>query len=338
MPPSASITLYSSPRDGIIALPSGPASRWAVTALDLAQFESADEGVHVLPTSDLVRVKDSLDTLYVNAARFDVAVSTTTDPFIGDVGRGLARRLDGSWRVEVGNFMLSPSNARSSMRFLWDSVEGPLACVLKSHADDVAAVAFLRSDETGFELAALRSPRDGQIVVGALAPEADFASLATVVPVSVTAPDLPAVLEQVAQVFLPSYEHALAQGHHRLLERHLDRIRAAQDSSERPDIWWLSSELCRQWYGLDQHLRRGLYGPLPEALDDLLNQADLDSAAQYAKGTAEVLEYWRDQGTRLAELVRSLDPDLAARPTTAPVSSALPPGLPGQVLRPGPSR
>ncbi|MFF7438976.1 hypothetical protein [Streptomyces sp. NPDC008122] len=341
MSPAARITLYTSPNDGIVALPNGPGSNWADIALDLARFESADKGVHVLPMSDLDRVQKALDTLYTHANRFDIQVSTSHQAFIGDIGRGIAHRLNGSWTVEVGNCQLAPSDARTRLRFLWDSSNGPLSGTMRSYEGEVDAATFLYAEETGLELAVLRRPWDGQIVVGALASTTAFTSLDTVTPVSVAAPDLAGVLKQVAETLLPSYEHALAQAHFRLLERVLDQIRAAHAKGALPRIWSLNEDLCQHWYGLDQHLRRGLYGPLPEPLDDLLRTADValsEGSAQDEEGAVRLLEHWLQQGTRLVDLVRPLDPDLAARAVTPLASPALPPGPPRQGRRPGASR
>jgi hypothetical protein len=337
--PTAHITLYSSPDDGIVALPGGRGVDWAVIALDLAQFESAGEGIHVLPMSDLDRVQKALDTLYANAHRLGITVSTTHQTFIGDIGRSIAARLDDSWTVEAGNCRLSPSDSRNRLNFLWDSLGGSLSYVMQSYSEQVSAVAFLCS-ETGLELAVLRRPWDGQIVVGALAPEAQFASLGTVTPVSVTAPDVAGALKKVMETLLPSYEHALAQAHFRLLGRVLDQLRAARTTGALPRLWSLNEDLCRHWYGLDQHLR-GRYGTLPEPLDDLLRGTDValsEGSAQDKEGAVQLLEHWLQQGTRLVDLVQSLDPDFTAPSITPPGSASLPPGPPHQGRRPGMSR
>ncbi|MFE2011131.1 hypothetical protein [Streptomyces sp. NPDC059491] len=340
MSPTAHITLHSSPDDGIVALPGGPGADWAVIALDLAHFESADEGIHVLPMSDLDRAQKALDTLYANAHRFGITVTTTPQTFIGDIGRGIAARLDDSWTVEVGNCLLLPSDSRSRLNFLWDSLGGSLSYVMQSYSEQVSAVAFLCS-ESGLELAVLRRPWDGQIVVGALAPEAQFASLGTVAPVSVVAPDVAGVLKKVSETLLPSYEHALAQAHFQLLRGVLDRIRAAGTNGPLSRVWSLNEDLCHHWYGLDQHLRRGVYGPLPKALDDLLRGTDValsEGNAQDEEGAVQLLERWLRLGTQLVGLVQSLDPALAADAVPQPVSPVLLPGPPRQGRHPGTSR
>ncbi|MEU2231258.1 hypothetical protein [Streptomyces vietnamensis] len=339
MSPAANITLYSSPADGIVALPNGPGVDWAVVALDLARFESADEGIHVLPMSDLDRAQKALDTLYTNAHRFGITVTTTQQTFIGDIGRGIAARLDGSWTVEAGNCLLSPSDSRSRLNFLWDSLGGSLSYVMQSYSEQVSAVAFLCS-ETGLELAVLRRPWDGQIVVGALAPDAQFASLGTMTPVSVVAPDVAGVLKKVTEKLLPSYEHALAQAHFRLLRGVLDQIRAARTSGALSRVWALDEDLCQHWHGLDQHLR-GRYGTLPKSLDDLLRGTDAaldEGSAQDEEGAVQLLEHWLQQGTQLVDLVQSLDPDFTAPPVTPSAPASLPPGPPRQGHRPGMSR
>ncbi|MFI8103426.1 hypothetical protein [Streptomyces sp. NPDC086023] len=339
MSPTAHITLYSSPDDGIVALPGGRGADWAVIALDLARFESAGEGLHVLPMSDLDRVQQALDTLYANAHRLGITVTATHQTFIGDIGRSIAARLDDSWTVETGNCALSPSDSRSRLNFLWDSLGGSLSYVMQSYAEQVSAVAFLCS-ETGLELAVLRRPWDGQIVVGALAPEAQFASLGAVAPVSVVAPDVASVLKKVTEALLPSYEHALAQAHFRLLGGVLDQLRAARTTGALPRLGALNEDLCRHWYGLDHHLR-GLYDPLPEPLGGLLRRADValsGGSAQDEEGAVQLLEHWLQQGTRLVDLVQSLDADFTAPSAILPGSASLPPGPPRQGRRPGMSR
>ncbi|MEV4943608.1 hypothetical protein [Streptomyces zaomyceticus] len=340
MSPTAHITLYSSPDDGIVALPGGPGADWAVIALDLAHFESADEGIHVLPMSDLDCAQKALDTLYTNAHRFGITVTTTRQTFINDIGRGIAARLDDSWTVEVGNCLLSPSDSRSRLNFLWDSLGGSLSYVMQSYSEQVSAVAFLRS-ENGLELAVLRRPWDGQIVVGALAPDAQFTSLGTAAPVSVAAPDVAGVLKKVTETLLPSYEHALAQAHFRLLGRVLDQIRSARTNNALLRVWALNEDLCQHWYGLDQPLRRGVYGPLPKALDGLLRGAEAaltEGSAQDEEGAVQLLERWLQQGTLLVDLVQSLDPDFTASSVIPSAPAPLPPGPPHQGRRPGMSR
>lgn len=58
--PSCEITLFVSPRDGVVALVDGDNWRWAHTTLDTAGFEKSGDGNRAIPLTDLDRTREVL--------------------------------------------------------------------------------------------------------------------------------------------------------------------------------------------------------------------------------------------------------------------------------------
>ncbi|MEU5162305.1 hypothetical protein AB0G74_22240 [Streptomyces sp. NPDC020875] len=340
MPTSAEITLHLSPEDGLVAVPAGPGYDWARAVLDLAAFEETYEGIHTLPLSDPEMARRAIDNLHIVAFRFGARVGTTDRPFIGDTARRIAQGLPGTWELAVGHLQLPHSDARQSLDRAWSVPGGPLPVATRSHLRDMPAAAFF-SDHAGRELVVVARPWDDTVLVGAIAPHSEFPSLDVRQPASISAKTIPAARAQVTGRLLPSYDRALVEGHRRMLDTVLNGIREARASEGWPDLLPLAAGASQHVPYLLQHLRgsgtRPLSGQSAAALDRAEEVFGAGIPADVRR-TARVLEAWLEHGTRIADMIDTLDPHLADTPPPAKTAPALPPGLPGQAAGSHPQR
>ncbi|MFF3556154.1 hypothetical protein ACFYXL_22430 [Streptomyces tsukubensis] len=341
MSTAAKITLYLSPEDGLVALPAGPGSDWARTVLDLAGFEELHEGIHALALSDQETARRAVDTLHLTADRFGVRLDTSDHPFIGDAARHVARGLPGTWDLEMGNLRLDESDARGRLARAWSSPGSPLATATGSYLREMPAAAFL-SDRAGRELVLADAPWNrGSIVVGAIAPHLGFLALDVHRPTSVAALTVPSALQQITRELLPSYDRALVEGHRRMLDTVLNGIREAQASGKRPDLLPLAVGVQEHVPYLIQHVRTAGTRQLSEQSTTALNRAEEMLGAGIPtdeQETARVLKGWLDHGTRIANMIDTLDPYLADPPAPADTARGLPPAPPGPAAGPRPRR
>lgn len=337
MPTAATITLYVSPEDGLVALPAGPGSDWARTVLDLAGFEELHEGIHSLALSDQETALRAVDTLHLTADRFGVRLDTSDHRFIGDAARRIARGLPGTWDLEMGNLRLDESDARGRLTRAWSRAGSPLGTAVSSYLREVPAAAFL-SDGAGRELVVADAPWNrGSIVIGAIAPHVDFLALDVHRPTSVAALTVPAVLQRITRELLPSYDRALVEGHRWMLDTVLNGIREARASEERPDLLPLTVGMREHVPYLIRHLRGPGTWPLSEQSTTALDRAEEVLGADIPadqRETARVLEGWLDHGTRIADMIDTLDPRLA----DTPPARGLPPAPPGPAAGARPRR
>ncbi|MGW4200330.1 hypothetical protein [Streptomyces sp. NPDC004726] len=308
--------------------------------LDLAGFEEAHEGIHTLPLSDQEVARQAIDTLCLTASRFGVRVDTTDRPFIGDSARRIAQALPGTWELEMGNLQLPESDARQHLARAWPVPDSPLPTATRDHLREMPAAAFL-SDGTGRTLVVTERPWDHAVLIGAIAPTPEFLSLDVRQPASIAAPTIPAALSQVTGRLLPSYDRALVDGHRRMLDTVLDHMRQARASADRPDLLPLAVAVRQHAPYLIRHLRGPGTWPLSGQSAAFLDRAEEALAADVPDGereTAQVLDRWLDHGTRIADMVDSLDRHLAHTPAPPGAVPGLPPGPPGRAAGPRPQR
>ncbi|MET9958151.1 hypothetical protein ABZ128_03535 [Streptomyces sp. NPDC006326] len=324
---TTTITLQLSPEDGIVALPAGPGSDWARAALDLARFEESHEGIHVLPLTDPTTAQTAIDTLFGNTSRFGISVNISRQPFIGDTASRIARALAGTWEIELGNLQLPASDARNRLHRAWSDADGPLPATTRSYSRQMPAAAFL-THEDGRVLVVTERPWDHQVLVGAIAPHTDFLALDVRQPISIAASTVPAAVDKVSRTLLPSYDRALVQAHLQMFDATLTRVHAARHGAEHPEMLPLAISLRAHAPYLIRHLHAS--GPWPSSAQ---SAAALDRASQALtadppaddRSTAEMLDRWLDHGSRVTEMVRSLDPHIAVH---TPHRTTAPPGLP----------
>ncbi|MET8921647.1 hypothetical protein ABZW26_04450 [Streptomyces sp. NPDC004623] len=319
--------MYLSPEDGLVALPHGPGTDWARTALDLSAFEENHEGIHVLALNTPATAQNSIDTLYRNAQHFGITVDITRRPFIGDAARRIAQALDGTWAVEIGNLQLPESDARQRLRWAWSAPDGSLSYTVGAYGAQMSAAAFL-AHEDGRELMVAERPWDKQLLVGALAPHIDFPSLGIQPPASIVAPTEQTAVKKITRTLLPSYDRALADAHLLMLDATLAQVREARDSAEHADLMPLASALRQHAPYLIRHMRSTLPGPRAAQSAAVLDRAEETftlAPPPEDQAASELLDQWLEHGTRLTEMTRSLDHGLIDRPAPAPAAQ---PGLP----------
>ncbi|WWM28101.1 hypothetical protein QBW33_31145 [Streptomyces sp. B21-104] len=319
--------MYLSPEDGLVALPHGPGTDWARTALDLSAFEENHEGIHVLALNTPATAQHSIDTLYRNAQHFGITVDITHRPFIGDAARRIAQALDGTWEVEIGNLQLPESDARQRLRWAWSAPVRSLSSNPRAYGAQMSAAAFLTHGD-GRELVVAEQPYADQLLVGVLAPHIEFLSLRVLPPASIVASTEQAAVKKITHTVLPSYDRALADAHLLMLDATLAQVREARDSAEHADLMPLASALRRHAPYLIRHMRSTLPGPLVAQSAAVLDRAENTftlAPPPEDQAASELLDQWLEHGTRLTEMTRSLDHGLIDRPAPA---SAAQPGLP----------
>lgn len=215
--PSATITLYLSARDKIIALPGGTGRRWAEAALDLAGFTEDQDHIHTLSLDDRATARQALTHLHLAARDCQVTVATHPRPYLGDIAKAVVAASPGHWEATV--LGLQEQQDQNHLRdYLWET--STLYGLLEKNRLGFAAI--LR-DGGGTELLLVERPSDGSYVVGALVPSPDHLNATAPPPRSIIASDARTAARFIHTRLLPDYERAV----------HLSRLREAEE-----DLRW----------------------------------------------------------------------------------------------------
>lgn len=235
-------------------------------------------------------------------------MEVTHRSYLGDTAAWIAVCLDGTWKVEVGNLGMPSSDAQDRLEYAWSN--GPLLDALRTHGDQMSAAAFLTHDD-GRELVVTRRPSDQQILVGAVAPDTEHLTLDLDRPDSIVAATSFEAAKKVTQTLLPSYDRTMVQAHQQMLDTTLARVREARHSSRQPEMLPLAKSLRAHAPYLIRHLRSTGSPPSSAQSATVLDRAEEALAADPptdVPSAAQMLEQWLDHGTRVTEMVRSLDP------------------------------
>ncbi|MEU2131772.1 hypothetical protein [Streptomyces sp. NPDC018352] len=226
---SCEITLFTSSRDGVVALVDGDNWRWAHTTLVAAGFEKSDDGNRAVPLTDLARAREVLLALGVVAQITQTRITPSGDTYIGDFARDLVEHLPGQWNVRVESY---------SMR-VW---QGDLAACMWS--ESMAATlehrrvrwAAVLEREDGAELAIIRDPQHDLYHVGALRPSNLQPDGLVPPPASVTVQPTPATAaSSVRDHLLPAYTRAVLHCQVNSLEEDLDWTRQTYGPGTLPE-------------------------------------------------------------------------------------------------------
>lgn len=226
---SCEITLFTSSRDGIVALVDGDNWRWAHTTLDTAGFEKSGDGNRTIPLTDLDRTREVLLTLGVVAQTTQIKITPSSETYIGDFARDLVDHLPGQWSVGVESY---------AMR-VW---QGDLAACMWSpsmvatlNQRRVRWAAVLQRDD-GAELAIIHDPQRDLYHVGALHPGNLHPDGLVTPPASVTVQPTPASAAwQINSRLLPAYTRAVLHCQINSLKEDLDRTRQTYESGAVPE-------------------------------------------------------------------------------------------------------
>ncbi|MGW6536739.1 hypothetical protein ACWGBV_01270 [Streptomyces sp. NPDC055051] len=208
--PDAEIILCVSAKEGLVAIPVGEKYSHGHTALrSTGAFEKQKAGFHVL--RDLSTMRDVMPALAQAAKLYRVALTTSSNPYLGDYAQKLAHCLPGNWTATVEVYA-HPVWQEDWLPLLWDS--GQLTEAMERCRVPYGAVL---TSSTGAELLLIEQPgAAGRYLLGACASstfddnyENPFA------PPAIGLPKYPKLAAaQVTTSFLPRYEHAV---HKRLL-------------------------------------------------------------------------------------------------------------------------
>lgn len=201
---SCEITLFTSSRDGIVALVDGDKWRVAEAALGVAGFERAEDGVRAISLQDPGRIREALLILGMSAQVARIKITPSGDTYLGDFARDLVAHLPGQWNVKVENFAM-PIWQGDLAECMWST--GPVAAVLDEHR--VAWAAVLERED-GAELAIIRDPQHDVYHVGALQPRGLRPDRLVPPPAGVSVPPTPTTAaQQIASRLLPAYTRAV---------------------------------------------------------------------------------------------------------------------------------
>ncbi|MGW6395516.1 hypothetical protein ACWFR1_34610 [Streptomyces sp. NPDC055103] len=117
--PDAEIILCVSAKEGLVAIPVGDKYSHGHTALrSTGAFEKQKAGFHVL--RDLTTMRDVMPALAQAAKLYRVALTTSSNPYLGDYAQKLARCLPGDWTAKV-EIYAHPVWQEDWLPLLWDS-------------------------------------------------------------------------------------------------------------------------------------------------------------------------------------------------------------------------
>ncbi|MFI8308754.1 hypothetical protein ACIF80_36190 [Streptomyces sp. NPDC085927] len=209
--------MFTSFRDGVVALVDGDTWRRARTTLDIAGFEKADDGNHAVPLGDLDRTREVLLTLSVVAQISQIKITPSSETYIGDFARDLVDRLPGQWNVRVENYAMRVWQGDLAT-CMWST--GPVAATLNQHRVRWSAV--LQRDD-GAELAVIRDPQRDLYHVGAIHPSSLRPDALVTPPADVTVQPTPATAARhIRSHLLPAYTRAVLHCQVNSLEKDLD--------------------------------------------------------------------------------------------------------------------
>ncbi|GAA2442512.1 hypothetical protein GCM10010433_49580 [Streptomyces pulveraceus] len=227
--PSCEINLFTSSRDGIVALVDGDNWRWAHTTLDTAGFEKSGDGHRAIPLTDLDRTREVLLTLGVLAQITQTKITPSSDTYIGDFARDLADHLPGQWSVGVESYAMRVWQGDLAA-CMWSP---SMAATLEQRRVRWAAV--LQRDD-GAELAVIRDPQHDLYHVGALHPVNLHPDGLVTPPASVTVQPTPATAaSKINSRLLPAYTRAVVHCQVNSLEEELDRARQTYEPGAAPE-------------------------------------------------------------------------------------------------------
>ncbi|WP_172381119.1 hypothetical protein [Streptomyces sp. MNP-20] len=216
--PPAQIILSTSRSFGLVAIACGTQYSRARRALDETGFQQIPGGASASPLTDGLTARQTASTLVHRAHEHGVTLTTSTRPYLGDIGHQIAAQLPGAWSSHPEIYS-HPAWQEDLVPLLWD--RGDLIHSVEHQRVPYATV--LRND-TGTHLLLIERPgHSSEYVVGAFGPdgfddnyEQAHAPRSVVLP---AATDLAA--RAIHETFLPAYHRAV---HHRRLDTVLSAL------------------------------------------------------------------------------------------------------------------
>ncbi|MFB6992216.1 hypothetical protein ACFC0C_16335 [Streptomyces sp. NPDC056178] len=229
----ALITLAYSRSARIVAIPGGEKYRQAQTTLQAAGFQHRANGTYVLPPNTLAETADTAasmaDLIRLAQAQW-TTITTSSRPYIGDIGQDIATHLPGTWSASVDVYS-HPVWQTDLEPWLWDT--GELSHAVRTSRIPYAA---LLKDGQGTELLLVERPGHASgYLVGAFVPEAFEGNAKDPnAPRSIVLPGSPiAAARAIVDQFLPAYHQAD-------YDRRITEMAAALDQTSREHVEWQS--------------------------------------------------------------------------------------------------
>ncbi|MGY4957930.1 hypothetical protein [Streptomyces nigrescens] len=325
---AAEITLHRTAHSTLAGHVSGATHQWATTALELAGFTPAHDGIHQLPTVDPDQTRQALHQLRQSARDLDVTVTLSPQPYLGDIAVDLAQRLPGHWEVDL---VPLPETDRQRDLLPWVWGPGPLLTALERHR--IPCAARLIGGDT--ELLLVQS--DNECVIGAMLPSPDVIETFVAGPSSISAASTHMAASLIQNRLLPQYQEAIFSS--RLTEADND-LRWTQETYEPGDVvepypQELASGLGRfldHAPELIAHLRKP-NTPLAAHEAAFLDYFEA-ALGQAQNGGGDAMALWLTEGEQLIELAQAAPTrqTTVTRPAT-PTAVAVPPAAVTSTVR-----
>ncbi|MFB7630510.1 hypothetical protein ACFC0M_06115 [Streptomyces sp. NPDC056149] len=220
--PSAQITLTTSRSLGLVAIPHGEQYRQANQALQEAGFSRLTNGAFTAPLADPQAARRTASALVHRAHVHGATITTSTRPYLGDIGTEIASKLPGQWSAALEIYS-HPLWQEDLWHMLWEA--GDIYRALEERRIPFASVL---KNTTGTELLLIERPghRSGYLLGALTDREQEDPQDDPTTPRSIVLPADPGLAAHaVTHTFLPAYRRAL---HHQDLNtvlRALERIR-----------------------------------------------------------------------------------------------------------------
>lgn len=100
-PPHAEIILSTSHAHDLVAIASGEEFLQARDALQEAGFSPLPGGAFAAPLAGAQAARDTASALVHRAHEHGASITTSSRPYLGDIGQEIASRLPGTWSATV---------------------------------------------------------------------------------------------------------------------------------------------------------------------------------------------------------------------------------------------
>ncbi|MCX4501090.1 hypothetical protein [Streptomyces anulatus] len=224
--PTAEITLTTSRHLGLVAITHGEEYQQANRALEEAGFARLPNGASTTPLTDPRAARRTASALVHHAHAHGTTITTSTRPYLGDIGPEIAAQLPGTWSAELEIYS-HPLWQEDLWPMLWEA--GEMYRALEDHRIPFASVL---KNGSGTELLLIERPgHSSGYLLGALTDrEQEDPHDDPTTPRSIVLPADPGLAARaIADTFLPAHRRAL---HHQDLNNVLNGLARIREEHE----------------------------------------------------------------------------------------------------------
>ncbi|MFJ5045474.1 hypothetical protein ACIQH7_10080 [Streptomyces anulatus] len=224
--PTAEITLTTSRHLGLVAIAHGEKYQQANRALEEAGFARLPNGASTAPLADPQAARRTASALIHHAHAHGTTITTSTRPYLGDIGPEIAAQLPGTWTAELEIYS-HPQWQEDLWPMLWEA--GEMYRALEDHRIPFASVL---KNGSGTELLLIERPgHSSGYLLGALTDrEQEDPHDDSTTPRSIVLPADPSLAARaIADTFLPTHRRAL---HHQDLNNVLNGLARIREEHE----------------------------------------------------------------------------------------------------------